>query len=147
MIRRMSRGARQVLTLVVLVAFAITLYGVAQAAVVHNVVVSKATGQWVKVAVQTNGPVNYSVKELPAGAYDYRQVVLDVWPASIVAGKEPKSILPVNDGLVAQVRVRQLKGGVVRIATDVIYWPKYQVVREGGSTGILFWTQKQRGTK
>ena len=34
MIRSMSRGARSVLTMVVLVAFAFTLYGVAQAAVV-----------------------------------------------------------------------------------------------------------------
>ncbi len=147
MFRRMSRGARHVLGAVLLVAFALTLYGVAQAAVVRNVVVSKATGQWVKVAVHTDGPVNYRIKELPPGAYDYRQVVMDVWPASIVAGKEPKAVLPVNEGLVAQVRVRQLKGGVVRIVADVVYWPEYQVVREGGETGLLFWAHKQRGTK
>lgn len=144
MIRRMSRGARQVLTLVALVAFALTLYGVAQAAVVTNVVVSKVTGAWVHVAVETSGPVNYSVKELPAGTYDYRQVVLDVWPASIVAGKEPKSILPVNEGLVAQVRVRQMPGGVVRIVTDVVNFPKYKVVREGSSTGLVFQAYQQR---
>ena len=145
MIRSMSRGARQVLTVVVLVALAVTFYGVAQAATVTNVVVSKATGQWVKVAVQANGPLQYSVKELPAGSYGYRQVVLDVWPASIVGGKEPMSTLPVNEGLVGQVRVRQMKGGVVRIVTDVLYWPKYSVVREGGQPALLFWVNKQRG--
>jgi len=144
MIRRMSRGARGVLSVVVLMALAVSLYGVAQAAEVTNVVVSKATGSWVKVAVQANGPLNYRVKELPPGTYDYSQVVLDVWPASIVAGKEPKAILPVNDGLVGQVRVSQLKGGVVRVVTDVLHWPEYQVVREGNSTGILFWVSKQR---
>ncbi len=144
MIRRMSRGARRVLAVVVLLALAVTLYGVAQAAEVDNVVVSKLTGQWVKVAVHANGPLNYRVKELPPGTYDYRQVVLDVWPASIAAGLEPKTVVPVNDGLVAQVRVSQLKGGVVRVVADVVNWPEYQVVREGGSTGILFWVRKQR---
>ena len=64
--------------------------------------------------------------------------------ASIVAGMEPKTLVPVNDGLVAQVRVSQLEGGVVRVVTDVVNWPQYQVVREGGSTGILFWVRKQR---
>ncbi len=144
MIRRMSRGARAVLSVVVLMALAVTLYGVAQAAEVNNVLVSKATGSWVKVAVHANGPLNYRVKELPPGKYDYRQVVLDVWPAYIAAGKEPKNVLPVNDGLVAQVRVSQLKGGVVRIVTDVVNWPEYQVVREGSSTGLLLWVSKQR---
>lgn len=147
MIRSMSRGARSVLTMVVLVAFAFTLYGVAQAATVTNVVVSKASGSWVKVLVHTNGPVNYRVREKPPGTYDYRTVEMDVWPATIVAGKEPKNILPVNEGLVAQVRVKQLPNAVVRISTDVIYWPKYQVVRGGGATGIQFWAFKERGTK
>lgn len=147
MIARMSRGARTVLTLALLFSFAVTLYGVAEAAAINNVVVSKLTGKWVKVEVRTAGPVNYRVTQLPPGAYDYRTVALDVWPAHIVAGKEPKAVLPVNEGLVAQVRVRQIAPGTVRIYTDVIYWPKYQVYREGGTTGILFHAYQQVGTK
>lgn len=147
MIRTMSRGARSVLTMVALVAFAFTLYGVAQAAAVHNVVVSKASGQWVKVLVHTDGPVNYKVVEKPPGTYDYRTIEMDVWPASIVAGKEPKHILPVNEGLVAQVRVRQLRNGVVRISTDVVFWPQYKEIHENGAHGLMIWAYKERGTK
>ncbi|MEW6283376.1 MAG: hypothetical protein AB1758_32505 [Candidatus Eremiobacterota bacterium] len=107
---------------------------VAGAAAITNVTVSKGAKN-VYVKVQAAGPIQYKVHHLPPGSDDYRNIVVDVWPAHIVAGKEPKARLAVDEGLVANVRVRQ-HGGGVRIFVDVVAWPRYQVMSDGHSVTL-----------
>jgi hypothetical protein len=102
----------------------------ANAAVVHGVSVTKGAG-WVRVSVNAPGG-SYRVHELPVGTSAYRSIAIDVPNSSIVGGLEPKNRVPVNEGLVAQVRVKQMRG-FVRIYVDVVSFPKYQTGRDGGS--------------
>ncbi|MCR5662672.1 MAG: hypothetical protein K6G50_11195 [bacterium] len=146
MIRSMSRGARCVLSIAAVLLLASALYGVANASGLYDVIITKASGQWVKIGVKAYGPVNCKVRELAPDVYNYRQVVMDVWPATF-SGVEPKELIPVNDGLVAQVRLEQLTDDVVRIYADVIYWPKYEVVYENGMPQLVLYSFNQRGTK
>lgn len=120
-----SKRVRWLLALLFTVGLAGLVTTQAQAGVVSNVTVSEGPG-WVKVNVHGSG-FSYNVKHLPPGTEDYRSIVLDVSPAVLPAGMEPKSSLPVNEGLVAQVRVRQYDGNTVRVYIDVIAWPKYKV--------------------
>lgn len=108
---------------------------------VTNVTASKGP-DWVKVNV--SGNFNYSVKHLPQGSADYRSIVIDCAPAYISGGLEPKAVLPVNFGLVGQVRVRELRGGVVRIFIDVINYPKYTVTRTGNGVEVGIKAFQQR---
>jgi hypothetical protein len=117
------------------------LTGAALAGPVSNVTVSKGP-DWVKVNI--TGSFNYSVKHLPQGGADYRSVAVDLSPAYIAGGLEPKAVLPVNFGLVGQVRVRQLGGGVVRVYIDVINYPEYSVTRTGNGVQIGLRAFKQR---
>ena len=105
----------------------------AHADMVRNVTVTEGPG-WVKVNV--HGNFNYSVKHLPPGTDDYRSIAIDVYPAYINPRLEPKIKLPVDEGLVGQVRVRQLTGSTVRVYVDVIAWPKYDVMRVPGSVEV-----------
>jgi hypothetical protein len=93
----------------------------AQAAEVRGVSVTKGHG-WVTVNVRSAGG-GYRVHELPVGSAAYRSIAIDV-PGYIAGGLEPKSKTPVNEGLVGQVRVKQM-GGMVRIYVDVLSFPKY----------------------
>lgn len=101
----------------------------ANAAVVQSVSVTKGAG-WVRVSVNAPGG-SYRVHELPVGTSAYRSIAIDVPNSSIVGGLEPKNRVPVNEGLVAQVRVKQMRG-FVRIYVDVVSFPKYQTGHEGG---------------
>ncbi|MBT9585154.1 AMIN domain-containing protein [bacterium] len=101
----------------------------ANAAVVQGVSVTKGAG-WVRVSVNAPGG-SYRVHELPVGTSAYRSIAIDVPNSSIVGGLEPKNRVPVNEGLVAQVRVKQMRG-FVRIYVDVVSFPKYQTGHEGG---------------
>jgi hypothetical protein len=105
-----------------------------QAAAISNVTVSKGA-KHIYVKVQATGPISYRVHHLPPGADDYRNIVVDVSPAHIVAGKEPMSKLAVDEGLVANVRVRP-HGGAVRVFVDVIAWPYYWVNSDGSSVTL-----------
>lgn len=105
-----------------------------QAAAITNVTVSKGA-KHVYVKVQASGPISYRIYHRPPGADDYRNIVVDVSPAYIVAGKEPMSKLSVDTGLVANVRVRPL-GGTVRVFVDVIAWPDYTVQSDGSSVTL-----------
>lgn len=109
---------------------------------VHNVTVSKGP-DWVKVDI--HGSFQYSVKHLPQGSADYRSIAVDVYPSHIAGGMEPKAVLPVNFGLVGQVRVRELGGGVVRVYIDVINYPEYQVTRtsQGIQVGLKAFQQRR----
>ena len=99
------------------------LSSAANAAVVRGVSVTKGKG-WVRVTVNAPG-AGFRVHELPVGsAAGYRSIAIDVPNSYIAGGLEPKSRVPVNEGLVAQVRVKQL-GGTVRVLVDVIAFPKY----------------------
>jgi len=102
----------------------------AQAAVVHGVSVTKGHG-WVRVNVHAPG-ANYRVHELPVGSSAYRSIAIDVPNGHIAGGLVPKQNVPVNDGLVAQVRVKQMRG-FVRVYVDVVSFPKYQTSYENGS--------------
>ena len=102
----------------------------AQAAVVNAVSVTKGHG-WVRVNINAPGG-SYRVHELPVGTSAYRSIAIDVPNSSIVGGLEPKQVVPVNEGLVAQVRVKQQRG-FVRIYVDVVSFPKYQSGYEGGN--------------
>lgn len=117
------------------------LAGSALAGPITNVTVSEGP-DWVKVNV--NGSFNYNVKHLPQGSADYRSVAIDCYPAYIAGGLEPKAVLPVDFGLVGQVRVRQLGGGVVRVYIDVINYPEYSVTRTGHGVQIGLKAFKQR---
>lgn len=131
-------GLRRVSLALVLVA---CLAGAAWAGVVHNVTVSKGP-DWVKVNMQ--GSFNYSVKHLPQGSADYRSIAIDLYPASIASGMEPKAVLPVNTGLIGQVRVRQLTGSTVRVYIDVINWPEYTVTKTSNGVQVSLKAYKQR---
>jgi|EP01012_Entosiphon_sulcatum_P064614 hypothetical protein len=106
---------------------ALTMAGVlcaqANAAVVSGVSVTKGKG-WVRLNIHAPGG-SFRVHELPVGTSAYRSIAIDVPNSSIVGGWEPKQRLPVNEGLVAQVRVKQM-GGYVRVLVDVVSFPKYQ---------------------
>ena len=103
----------------------------AQAAVVRGVHVTKGKG-WVRVTVDAPG-ASFSVKELPVDrSADYRSIAIDVSGASIAGGLEPKTRVPVNEGLVSQVRVKQWHGNV-RVLVDVIAFPRYSTSQEGGA--------------
>lgn len=119
----------------------VCLGGAASAGPVNNVTVSEGP-DWVKVNI--HGSFNYSVKHLPQGGADYRSVAVDLSPAHIAGGMEPKAVLPVNYGLVGQVRVRELGGGVVRVYIDVINYPEYTVTRTGNGLQIGLKAFKQR---
>lgn len=101
----------------------------ANAAVVSGVSVTKGHG-WVRVNVHAPGG-SFRVHELPVGPSAYRSIAIDIPNSSIAGGLEPKRVVPVNEGLVAQVRVKPM-GGFVRVYVDVVAFPKYQIGREGG---------------
>ncbi|HXE72154.1 MAG TPA: hypothetical protein VNO81_05800 [Candidatus Nitrosotenuis sp.] len=131
------RWARLALSLLVVAGLVAGLVVEALAGAVTNVSVTKVPGSGVQLWVHSTGPLQYSVKKVDDRTWDYRSIVLDVWPASIVAGKEPKKVLPIQEGLVAQVRVRQIGNNTVRCYLDVIYWPaKWKVLRSGNSVGL-----------
>lgn len=117
------------------------LASVALAGPVHNVTVSEGP-DWVKVNI--TGSFNYSVKHLPQGSADYRSIAVDLYPAHIAGGLEPKSVLPVDFGLVGQVRVRNIGGGVIRVYIDVINYPEYSVTRTGNGVQVGIKAFKQR---
>lgn len=117
------------------------LAGAALAGPVHNVTVSEGP-DWVKVNI--TGSFNYSVKHLPQGSADYRSIAVDLHPAHIAGGLEPKSVLPVDFGLVGQVRVRNIGGGVIRVYIDVINYPEYTVQRTGNGLQVGIKAFKQR---
>lgn len=119
----------------------VCLAGAALAGPVHNVTVSEGP-DWVKVDV--TGSFNYSVKHLPQGSADYRSIAVDLYPAHIAGGLEPKSVLPVDFGLVGQVRVRNIGGGVIRVYIDVINYPEYTVHRTGNGLQVGIKAFKQR---
>ena len=114
----------------------------ADAAVVRGVKVTKGPG-WVRVTVQAGG-AHFTVKELPVGASAYRSIAIDIPGSSIAAGLEPKSKLPVNEGLVGQVRVTQ-HGSGVRIYVDVIAYPKYRVAHGNGDVVVGIDAYHMRG--
>ena len=104
----------------------------ASADVVRNVTASEGP-DWVKIDI--HGAHNYTVKHLPPGSADYRSIAIDIHGASIAGGLEPKAALPVNFGLVGQVRVRQI-GSMVRVYVDVINWPEYKVINTGSGIQV-----------
>ena len=88
--------------------------------------------------------VSADKSELDAAAqWALRNIVVDVSPAYIVPGKEPMSKLSVDEGLVANVRVRPM-GGTVRVFVDVIAWPNYQVFSDGSSVTLKIDPYHQR---
>ena len=101
----------------------------AQAAAVHGVSVTKGD-RWVRINVDAPGSV-YRIHELPVGNAAYRSIAIDVPNGYIAGGLEPKNRVPVNKGLVAQLRVKQMRG-FVRVFVDVISFPKYQTAHVGG---------------
>ena len=112
----------------------------ATADVVRNVTASEGP-DWVKIDI--HGAHNYTVKHLPPGSADYRSIAIDIHGASIAGGLEPKAALPVNFGLVGQVRVRQI-GSMVRVYVDVINWPEYKVINTGSGIQVAVKAFKQR---
>ena len=112
----------------------------ASADVVRNVTASEGP-DWVKIDI--HGAHNYTVKHLPPGSADYRSIAIDIHGASIAGGLEPKAALPVNFGLVGQVRVRQI-GSMVRVYVDVINWPEYKVINTGSGIQVAVKAFKQR---
>ena len=102
----------------------------ANAAVVSGVSVTKGHG-WVRVNVHAPGG-SFRVHELPVGTSAYRSIAIDIPNSSIVGGLEPKQVVPVNEGLVAQVRVKPMRG-FVRVFVDVVSFPKYQTGMNGGN--------------
>lgn len=113
----------------------------ATAGPVSNVAASKGP-DWVKVDIVGN--FNYTVKHLPQGSADYRSIAVDLHNSYIAGGLEPKAVLPINFGLVGQVRVRELGGGMVRVYIDVINYPEYTVTRTGNGVQIGIKAFKQR---
>lgn len=112
----------------------------ASADVVRNVTASEGP-DWVKVDI--HGAYNYTVRHLPPGSSDYRSIAIDIHGASIAGGLEPKAALPVDFGLVGQVRVRQM-GSMVRVYIDVINWPQYDIVRTGNGLQVSLRAFQQR---
>jgi len=112
----------------------------ASADIVHNVTTTEGP-DWVKVHIA--GAHSYNVKHLPPGNADYRSIAVDIHGASIAGGLEPKAALPVNFGLVGQVRVRQM-GSTVRVYIDVINWPEYKVVNTGDGVTVAIRAFMQR---
>ena len=108
------------------------LSSTAQASAVHNVTVTKGPG-WVRVNVHGGGA--YRVHELPVGSSAYRSIAIDVPNGYVGGGLEPKNRVPVNEGLVAQVRVKQMRG-FLRVYVDVISFPKYQTSHDGGGLAL-----------
>lgn len=108
---------------------------------VTNVTVSEGP-DWVKVNV--SGSFNYTIKHLPQGSADYRSIAIDCHNSYIAGGMEPKAVLPVNFGLVGQVRVRELGGGVVRVYIDVINYPEYTVTKTGNGVQVGIKAFRQR---
>lgn len=121
--------ARRALVGVAALSVAGFLCSAAQAAVVHGVSVTKGDG-WVRVNVHAPG-ANYRVHELPVGSSAYRSIAIDVPNSHIVGGMVPKQHVPVNQGLVSQVRVKQMRG-FVRVYVDVLSFPKYQTSHQNG---------------
>lgn len=113
----------------------------ASADVVRNVTATEGP-DWVKVNIY--GAHSYSVKHLPPGSSDYRSIAIDLHGASIAGGMEPKAVLPVDFGLVGQVRVRELGGGTVRVYIDVINWPQYVVTNTGSGVEVSMRAFQQR---
>lgn len=113
---------------------ALTMAGVlcaqANAAVVNSVSITKGKG-WVRLNIHAPGG-SFRVHELPVGTSAYRSIAVDIPNSSIVGGLEPKQRLPVNEGLVAQVRVKQMSG-FVRVYVDVVSFPKYQTGFNNGN--------------
>ncbi len=109
---------------------------------VRNVTVSEGP-DWVKVNIQ--GSFDYRVHHLPTGSSGYRSIAVDLSPAHLPSGMEPKAALPVDFGLVGQVRVRPLSSGLVRIYIDVINYPAYEVLRTGNGIQIAVKAFRQRG--
>lgn len=124
------------LALVMVACLALT----ASADVIHNVTATEGP-DWVKVDIV--GGHNYTVKHLPPGSADYRSIAIDIHGASIAGGLEPKAALPVDFGLVGQVRVRQI-GSMVRVYIDVINWPDYQVMQGGSGVTVALRAFQQR---
>lgn len=112
----------------------------ASADVVRNVTATEGP-DWVKVDI--HGGHNYTVKHLPPGSADYRSIAVDIHGASITGGLEPKAALPVDFGLVGQVRVRQI-GSTVRVYIDVINWPDYKVIHTGSGVQVALKAFQQR---
>ena len=139
-----SRRLRILAAVLLVVGLAGAMVERAQAAVITNVSVTKGPG-WVRVNVSAPG-ASYSVKELPVGSSAYRSLAIDVHGAYIRPGYEPKSRVEVNEGLVAQVRVKSLGNGIVRIYVDVVAFPQYKIAREGGNIvlGIDAYHMKDR---
>jgi len=132
---------RACLAAVALVALAASSSPSANAATVNGVSVVKGKG-WVRVSISAPG-ASYSVKELPVNGSGYRSIVIDVPGSSIRAGLEPKSRVPINEGLVAQVRVTQ-HGSGVRVYVDVLSFPKYRVSQGGGEFNLAMDSYKMR---
>lgn len=120
----------------------VCLAGTAWAGEVHNVTVSEGP-DWVKVNI--HGSFDYRVHHLPTGSSGYRSIAVDLWPANLPSGMEPKAALPVDFGLVGQVRVRQLSSGMVRVYIDVVNYPAYEVVRTGNGLQVAVKAFRQRG--
>jgi len=112
----------------------------ASADVVHNVTAVEGP-DWVKVNI--HGAHHYNVKHLPPGSADYRSIAVDIPASSIAGGLEPKAALPVNFGLVGQVRVRQM-GSMVRVYIDVINWPEYKVLHTADGVQVALRAFQQR---
>ncbi len=115
----------------------------AMADVVSNVTASEGP-DWVKVNI--HGGHNYTVKHLPPGSSDYRTIAIDVHGASIAGGLEPKAVLPVNFGLIGNVKVRQM-GSSVRILIEVINWPEYEVMETGNGVQVALKAYIQRANE
>jgi hypothetical protein len=115
----------------------------AQAAVVRGIHVTKGHG-WVRVSVDAPGG-SFRVKELPLDrSSDYRSIAIDVPGSSIAGGLEPKTRVPINEGLISQVRVKQMNG-TVRVLVDVIAFPRYRVAHEGSSLVLGLDVSHMRG--
>ena len=112
----------------------------ASADAIHNVTATEGP-DWVKVHV--HGGHGYTVKHLPPGTADYRSIAIDFPNCYIAGGLEPKAALPVDFGLVGQVRVRQMPG-MVRVYIDVINWPEYQIMNTGHGVTVAMRAFKQR---
>lgn len=117
---------------------------VSSADVVHNVTATEGP-DWVKVDIQ--GAHSYSIKHLPPGSSNYRSIAVDLHGAHIVGNLEPKAALPVDFGLVGQVRVRQLDSSTVRVYIDVINWPQYKVFKTANGVQVAMWAFQQRANE
>lgn len=112
-------SSKKILAAAAVVASTMALAPAANAEV-RGVSVTKGKG-WVSVNIRAAG--GFKVHELPVGTAAYRSIAVDI-PGYIAGGLEPKGKTPVNEGLVGQVRVKQL-GGMVRVYIDVLSFPKY----------------------